>query len=316
MNNEHAGRLQPRRPLGRTGFAATILGIGDLADRAVPIEQCIATIHRAMDRGLNVIDTAPMYEDGYSEQIVGAALQHRREGMFLIDKIDHFDRPVGVQADASLQRLGLDHVDLFVLHGLSSLEDWRRAAGDGGAFTRLDDLVSQGKCRFRGISSHDPKTLQAALESGRCDVVMFPVGPYVDQRYVNDVLPLARRLGVGTVCFKSFGAGKLLADTEGYNRPLQQRPRGKRSSGGEAGHDPGAAPMLPCMSVAECLGYTLTCDPDVALLGMSFPNEVDAALDAAAGFRPLGQAAMAEMRLRAVRSIEGKGECWWNPREA
>jgi len=64
-------RFQPRRQLGRTGFTATVLGIGDLADRSVPLEKCVATLHRAMDAGLNVLDTAPGYEDGYSEEIVG-----------------------------------------------------------------------------------------------------------------------------------------------------------------------------------------------------------------------------------------------------
>jgi 1-deoxyxylulose-5-phosphate synthase len=49
----------PRRELGRTGFKATVLGIGDLADRNVPLAQCVATVRRAMDAGLNVIDTAP-----------------------------------------------------------------------------------------------------------------------------------------------------------------------------------------------------------------------------------------------------------------
>lgn len=66
-----------KRLLGSTGFNASILGIGDLADRAVPFETCVVTIHRAMDFGLNVIDTAPGYEDGYSEAIVGAALRGR-----------------------------------------------------------------------------------------------------------------------------------------------------------------------------------------------------------------------------------------------
>ena len=69
-----------RRTLGSTGFKASILGIGDLADRAVPLEKCVATIYRAMDAGLNLIDTAPGYEDGYSEAIVGTALRGRREG--------------------------------------------------------------------------------------------------------------------------------------------------------------------------------------------------------------------------------------------
>ena len=102
------GAFRPRRELGRTGFKATLLGIGDLADRKVPFDRCVATIHRAMDAGLNLIDTAPNYEDGYSEQIVGAALKGRRDGMFVIDKIDNHHEPVAPQVDAS--QIGRAHV--------------------------------------------------------------------------------------------------------------------------------------------------------------------------------------------------------------
>ena len=59
--------------------------------------------------------------------------------------------------------------------------------------------------------------------------------------------------------------------------------------------------------------YTLTLDPDVALLGLSFPNEQDAAFAAAAAFEPLTQDQLADVRRRAARAIEGKGPCWWNP---
>src|SRR3954447_24257984 len=119
-------RFQPSRSLGRTGFVATALGIGDVADRALPIEQCVATVRRALDAGLNLIDTAPNYEDGYSEQIVGAALKGRREGVFVIDKVDQLHEPVAPQVEASLRRLGLETVDLFVFHSVSNLADWQR----------------------------------------------------------------------------------------------------------------------------------------------------------------------------------------------
>ena len=114
-------RFQPRRPLGRTGFPATRLGQGDLADRGVARAECVATLRRALEAGLNVVDTAPAYEDGYSEEIVGEALRGRREGVFLIDKIDHLDRPVAAQLDGSLERLGLPAVDLLVFHAVSKV---------------------------------------------------------------------------------------------------------------------------------------------------------------------------------------------------
>lgn len=302
-------RFQPRRELGRTGFIATLLGSGDLADRSVPFATCVATLRRAIDAGLNVIDTAPGYEDGYSEQIVGAAVQGVRDRLFIISKIDELEEPVAPQIEASLARLGLEYTDAFVFHGLSSLDILERLMQPGGGFEQLRACIRAGKTRCGGISSHDPEVLRVAIEAGLCDIVMFPVGPFVDERYIAETLPLARSRGVGTICFKTFGAGKLLGDTVGYNQPLQQRPRGKLSSGGVDD----VQAVLPRLTVAECLHYTLTLDPDVALLGLSFPNEQDAAFAAAESFAPFDDAQMADIRARAVLARQDKGPCWWNP---
>lgn len=301
--------FRPRRELGRTGFVASVLGSGDLADRNLPFENCVATLRRAIDAGLNVVDTAPGYEDGYSEEIVGAAVQGVRDRLFVVDKIDELEAPVAPQIDASLRRLGLERTDAFVFHGLSSLDIFARLMAPGAGFDQLAECIRAGKTRFRGISSHDPDVLRAAITAGVCDIAMFPVGPFVDARYVDEILSLAKAHGVGTICFKTFGAGKLLGDTVGYNQPLQLRPRGKLSSGGVA--EPQA--VLPRLTVSECLHYTLTLDPDVALLGLSFPNEQDQAFAAAASFAPLSAARMEDIRRRAVDARRDKGPCWWNP---
>lgn len=302
-------QFQPRRELGRTGFIASILGIGDLADRALPLATCVATLRRAIDAGLNLIDTAPGYEDGYSEQIVGAAVKGVRNQLFIIDKIDDLTAPVGPQIDDSLGRLELESTDAFVFHGLSSLETFHQLAQPGGGFEQLAACIKAGKTRFGGISSHNPAVLAAAITAGLCDLVLFPVGPFVDQRYITEILPLAKARGVGTICFKTFGAGKLLGDTTGYNQPLQLRPRGKLSSGGL---DDTQA-VLPRLSVSDCLHYTLTLDPDVTLLGLSYPNEQDLAFAAAQSFQPRSNAQMEEIRQRALAARKDKGPCWWNP---
>jgi len=291
-------RFAPRRAPGSTGFLATALGIGDLADPQLPFEDCVATIRRALDAGLNVVDTAPAYENGLSERIVGAAVRDRRDHVFVIDKLDHLDQPVAPQVDGSLSRLGLRAADLFVFHGLTRLEQWQALAAPGGGFEQLAACVRAGKARFRGISSHDPEVLLAAIPSGLCDVVMFPVGPFVDARYLGDVLPLARAAGVCTVSFKTFGAGMLVADTSGYGRPLE---------------DVQATLPRPRLSIAECLRYTMTCDPDVALLGLSTPAEQDAAFAAADTFAPLSEAELRAVRERAHNAIAGKGKVWWDP---
>jgi aryl-alcohol dehydrogenase-like predicted oxidoreductase len=301
--------FEPRRFLGRTGFKATMLGVGDLADRNLPLETCVATVRRAIDAGLNLIDTAPNYEDGFSEQIVGEAVKGVRDRLFIIDKIDDLEASVQPQIDASLGRLKVDHTDAFVFHNLSSIKTFRKLCSPGGGFRQLDDCIKAGKTRFRGISSHNPDVLRTAITEGLCDLVMFPLGPFVDDRYTTEILPLAKSHGIGVVGFKTFGAGKLLGDTIGYNQPLQQRPRGKLSSGGSDE----TTSVLPRLSVSDCLAYTLTLDPDVALLGLSFPNEQDAAFAAARDFQAFGPEQMEDVRLRAIEARQGKGPCWWNP---
>jgi 1-deoxyxylulose-5-phosphate synthase len=304
-----ADRFIPARELGRTGFRATILGIGDIADRHVPIDRCVSTLRRALNAGLNVIDTAPNYEEGYSEEVVGRAVAGVRDELFVITKIDDLTDPVAPQLDASLSRLRLDHVDGYVFHNLSELDTFESLLMPGAGFDQLRECIRAGKARSGGVSSHNPEVLRAAIRAGVCDIVMFPVGPFVDARYLTEILPLAREAGVGTVCFKTFGAGKLLGDTFGYNQPLQLRPRGKLSSGGEAT----TAAVLPRLSVEECIRYTLTLRPDVALLGLSFPNEQDEAFAAARAFRPMSEEEMESVRERAVEARAGKGPCWWNP---
>src|SRR6187402_3359659 len=135
-------RFAPRRELGRTGFVATQLGAGDLADASLPFDACVATLTRALDAGVNVVDTAPSYEEGLSERIVGATLANRRDGVFLIDKIDHFDQPVTEQIEGSLGRLGGLCPDLFVFHGVSTLEAWRMLSAPGGRFDELASAVA------------------------------------------------------------------------------------------------------------------------------------------------------------------------------
>lgn len=305
-------RFRPRRPLGRTGFVATVVGQGDLADRAIPKDRLVATLRRALDHGLNVVDTAPMYEDGYSEEVVGEALRGRREGVLLVDKVDALDAPVAPQLDASLARLGQPTIDLVLFHAVPDLATWRRLAAPGGGFAQLADEVARGRARFRGLSSHSAEVLAAAVESGLCDALMFPIGPVGDPRFAAEILPRARALGVGTIGMKVFAGGKLLGDTEGYQRPLASRPRGKLSSGGSDA----AAPTLPRLPVRDCVRYALTLDPDVALLGLSFDNEQDAALAAAAEAAPMTPAELCEVRARAREAVQGKGRVWWDPADA
>ncbi len=275
---ESTGRIAARRSLGRTGFTVSPIGIGDVADRKLGLEACVSAVRRALDHGLNLVDTAPGYEDGFSEEILGEALKGRRQGVFVVDKLDdHGAERVRPQVETGLTRMKLARIDAVVFHGLKQLDEWRLIAARGGAMEELGRLVAEGLVGFRGISAHHPDVLRAAILSDLCDVVLFPIGPSVDERYLTRVLPLARSRGVGTIAFKTFAAGKLLADP------------------------------------ARCVRYTLSQDPDVALLGMSTPAEVDVAVAAARGFVPMNGAEELATRVWARELLEGRGPFWWNP---
>jgi len=105
--------FQPRRELGRTGFRATLLGIGDIADRKVALADCVATVQRAMDAGLNVVDTAPAYEDGYSEEIVGRAVKGRLSFAGVIAQIMVLD--IVFSLDSVITAVGMaNHLGVMV----------------------------------------------------------------------------------------------------------------------------------------------------------------------------------------------------------
>ena len=252
------------------------------------------------------------YENGYSEEIVGRGLAGPARGHVR----DRQDRPFRPAARLAGRRQPCEAgpPDGRRLRVSWMLRDGRLA----GIAARRHDGATGRLCPAPAVcdSAAYPATIpmcwlrrSAAVPA---NIVLFPVGPFCDERYIGEVLPLARRHEVGTVCFKTFGAGKLVGDTAGYGRPLSPRPRGKLSSGGVNPADAPSpesspnSPLLPTLSVSECVNYTSLC-PDVALLGMSFPNEQDAAFRAAADFRPLSPRELADIRAGApVRPLRAK----------
>ena len=199
------------------------------------------------------------------------------------------------------------YLDGYVYHGLSDMNKYIALRERADGFRALQELKTNGRVRNVGISSHHPEVLLQAMRDGVCDIVMFPIGAYVHPDYILRVLPEAKGRGIGSICFKTFGAGKLVTDTTGYGHPVTVRPRGKLSAGD------GASGGSKNLSVADCLRYTLTQDPEVALLGMSFPSEQDLVRRAYEVYQPASAEELADIEARAAVARLGKGPCWWNP---
>jgi diketogulonate reductase-like aldo/keto reductase len=107
--------------------------------------------------------------------------------VFVIDKIDALDQPVAPQIAASLTRLQMDYTDLCVFYNLSTREAWSHITAPGGGMEQLDQAIGAGKTRFKGISSHSPEVLEAAIPSGLVDEVL--VGGLLGANTSCPVLP-------------------------------------------------------------------------------------------------------------------------------
>ena len=194
-----------RRRLGRTGFEMSDISFGTtkLQDPAVA--------RRAIERGINYFDTAPDYSDSLSEKALGEGIRgFPRDELFIASKFctpdGHLDDDTPVPevmaaVEGSLQRLGVDHLDLVHIHAVNSI-DRLMAPNIHEAFDRLKE---QGKVRFLGVSSHTPRleeVMRHAVDSDRFDVIMvaynFEHWPKLDQIFHD-----AHERDVGVVAMKT-----------------------------------------------------------------------------------------------------------------
>jgi aryl-alcohol dehydrogenase-like predicted oxidoreductase len=210
------------RPLGRTGVQVSPLCLGAMMfgpwgndDRA----DSVRIIHRALDAGINVLDTADVYSGGVSEEIVGEALQGRRDDVVLATK---FFMPMGEdpnsrggsrrwimrEVEDSLRRLRTDHIDLYQVHRPSPDTDVEETLG------ALTDLVRQGKVRYIGSSSYSASQIveaQWASRERRLERFVTEQPPYsiLVRGIEEDVLPTAQRYGMGTLTYSPLSGGWL-----------------------------------------------------------------------------------------------------------
>lgn len=210
------------RILGRNGPIVSALGLGCMGMSAFyggrgDDAASIAVIHRALERGVTLLDTADMYGPHTNEVLVGKAIADRRGQVFLATKfgvrLDANDpqargvdgRPEYVQAacEASLQRLGVDHIDLYYQHRVDPLVPIEDTVG---AMARL---VEQGKVRYLGLSEAAPETIRRAHAVHPITALQTEYSLWSREPEENDVLATVRELGIGFVPYSPLGRGFL-----------------------------------------------------------------------------------------------------------
>ncbi len=206
------------RTLGRDGLDVSALGLGCMGMSEfyghTDDEQSIATIHRAIDLGVTLLDTADMYGVGKNEQLVGAAIADRRDTVVVATKfgvvreegqprrIDSSPEYARRACEASLRRLALDHIDLYYMHRRNPDVPIEETVG------AMAELVDEGKIRHIGLSEVSADTLRKAC-------AVHPIAALQSEWSLwtrgleEEIVPVARELGVGIVAYSPVGRGLL-----------------------------------------------------------------------------------------------------------
>lgn len=201
----------PKRSLGRTGFEATLMGLGGegILRTYGRESQAYALINRALDLGLNYFESARAYSG--SESYYGLALKERREDIFLTSKSHARDKQGAL--DHLRQTLGnmkTDHLDLWQVHDVRTDEEIEEIFGPGGAIHAFEEAKKQGLTRFIGITGHyDPFITKRCIEMFEFDTVLIPVNPAepVYRSYLQHVVPAAQKKGMGIIAMKVYFRG-------------------------------------------------------------------------------------------------------------
>jgi aryl-alcohol dehydrogenase-like predicted oxidoreductase len=209
----------PQRELGRSGLKVSAMGLGCMGmsefygttDEA----ESIATIQRALDLGIDFLDTADMYGVGRNEELVGRAIKGRRSEVVLATKFGNVRTPEGGFAgvngtpeyvrqacDASLKRLGVEVIDLYYQHRVDPNVPIEETVG------AMKELVAAGKVRFLGLSEAAPPTIRRAhavhpIAALQTEYSLWSRDPE------DEILPTCRELGIGFVPYSPLGRGFL-----------------------------------------------------------------------------------------------------------
>jgi aryl-alcohol dehydrogenase-like predicted oxidoreductase len=273
----------PPRALGTTGESVSALGLGgyhlgSIANR----REAIRLVHHAIDAGITFMDNAWEYHDGRSEEVMGRALDGRRDRVFLMSKVcthGRGKREALRQLEQSLRRLRTDHLDLWQIHECVYFNDPPRHFAPGGVIEALDAAKRAGKVRFVGFTGHkDPAIHLEMLSYGfPFDTCQLPLNCFDAsfRSFELQVLPVLLRRGIAPLGMKSLS---------GDGRQVRAR----------------------AISAEQGLRYAMSLPVATTISGIDSERVLRQNIRVASGFQPFSAREMAAIRHR-VRELAMDG---------
>ncbi|MFC3713379.1 aldo/keto reductase [Sphingoaurantiacus capsulatus] len=218
-----------RRQLGNQGLSVSAIGLGCMGMAgvagmqamygAVDLDEAVATIHRAIDLGVDFFDTAEIYGPYINEELLGRAIKGRRDGLVIATKFgfrivdgraqgaDSSPANIRKVCDESLQRLGIEVIDLLYQHRVDPAVPIEETVG------AMAELVAAGKVRFLGLSEAAPETIRRAHAVHPISALQSEYSLW-ERTVEPDILPVCRELGIGFVPYSPLGRGFLTGQVQ------------------------------------------------------------------------------------------------------
>ena len=191
--------------LGRTNLMVSNIGFGGIPIQRLTEAETIAVVRRALDLGVNFIDTANNYTT--SEERIRKAIKGSREKVIVATKSGSRDpAELSRHLELSLKRLDTDYIDIYQFHGISDFASLDKILAPGGAMETVVKAQAKGIVRHIGLSSHQLDVALKAAASGCFETIMFPFN-FISSEAADKLIPLCRKMDVGFICMKPMAGG-------------------------------------------------------------------------------------------------------------
>jgi hypothetical protein len=248
-------------------------------------------INRAIDLGVNYIDTAAAYggPDQWSQKYIGKVIKTRRNEVFLATKthLRTYDESMRL-LESSLQQLNTDHLDLWQVHNITRTEELDKVFAADGAIHALEKARNEKIVRFLGITGHaNPHVLADGLKRFKFDTILMAVNA-ADRHYlsfIEHLLPVALEQQLGIIGMKIPARGRILANWT--PPPLEEQPRFERG-----------ATRPGILTMKEALEYVLSLPVSTVIIGCSNVAQVEENVAIARAFTPLPETKLAQLQAK------------------